>query len=60
MTMMEGRTAEGGGEGVEYQEEEAGKNEPLFHGGLRLQSNLLDMEDEEPLFVMELTTEERD
>jgi hypothetical protein len=33
--------------------------EPLFRGGCRLRSNLLDMDDEEPLFVMELTAQEK-
>jgi hypothetical protein len=33
--------------------------EPLFHCGCRLRSNLLDMDDEEPLFVMELTSQEK-
>jgi hypothetical protein len=44
---------------VEYQEEEAGVNKPFFHRGLHLRSNFLDMDDEEPLFVMEIATEER-
>jgi hypothetical protein len=30
--------------------------EPLFCDGCRLRSNLLDMDDEDPLFVMELTS----
>jgi hypothetical protein len=30
-----------------------------FHRGFRLHSNLLDMDDEEPLFVMELTSQEK-
>jgi hypothetical protein len=33
--------------------------ESLFRRGCRLRSNLLDMEDEEPLFVMELTSQEK-
>jgi hypothetical protein len=33
--------------------------EPLFHRGCRLCSNLLDMDDEEPFFVMELTSQEK-
>jgi hypothetical protein len=58
-----GEDSGGEDDGVEYQEEEeeeveAGENKPLFRRGLRLWPNLLDMEDEEPLFVMELTTEE--
>jgi hypothetical protein len=40
------------GEGVECQEEETRENDPLFHRGHHLWSNLLDTEDEEPLFVM--------
>jgi hypothetical protein len=47
-------------EGAEFQHEEATENEPLFRRGRHLWSNLLDMEDEEPLFVMELRTEEID
>jgi hypothetical protein len=47
-------------EGVEFQHEEATENEPLFRCARHLRSNLLDMEDEEPLFVMELTMEEID
>jgi hypothetical protein len=43
-------------EGVNFKHE----NEPLFRRGRHLWSNLLDIEDEEPLFVMELTTEEID
>jgi hypothetical protein len=31
--------------------------EPLFRDGCRLDSNLLDMDDEEPLFFMELTSQ---
>jgi hypothetical protein len=48
------------GVGVEFQHEEATEDERLFRRGRHLRSNLLDMEDEEPLFVMELTTEEID
>jgi hypothetical protein len=33
--------------------------EPIFHDGCRLCSNLLDMDDEEPLFIMELKSQER-
>jgi hypothetical protein len=33
--------------------------EPLFHRGCRLRLNLLDMDDEEPLFVMELTSQDK-
>jgi hypothetical protein len=47
-------------DGVEFLHEEPTENDPLFHRGRHLRSNLLDMEDEEPLFVMELTTEEMD
>jgi hypothetical protein len=47
-------------EGVKFQHEEATENEPLFRRGRHLRSNLLAMEEEEPLFVMELTTEEID
>jgi hypothetical protein len=47
-------------EGVKFQHEEETENEPLFRRGRHLRSNLLDIEDEEPLFVMELTTEEID
>jgi hypothetical protein len=45
---------------VKFQHEEETESEPLFHRGRHLGSNLLDIEDEEPLFVMELTTEEID
>jgi hypothetical protein len=45
-------------EGVEYQEE-VRYNEALFHCGRRLRSNLLDMEDEESLFVMEIMREDK-
>jgi hypothetical protein len=45
---------------VKFQHEEETENEPLFRRGHHLWSNLLDIEDEEPLFVMELTTEEID
>jgi hypothetical protein len=44
------------GVGVEFQHEEATENEPIFRCGNHLWSNLLDMEGEEPLFVMELAT----
>jgi hypothetical protein len=47
-------------EGVKFQHEEETENEPLFRRGRHLRSNLLDIEDEEPLFVMKLTTEEID
>jgi hypothetical protein len=47
-------------EGVEFQHEEATENERLFRRGRHLRSNLLDIKDEEPIFVMELTTEEID
>jgi hypothetical protein len=47
-------------EGVEFQHEELTENEPRFRRGRHLWSNLLDIEDEEPLFVMELMTEEID
>jgi hypothetical protein len=33
--------------------------EPLFHRGCRLRSNLLDMDDEEPIFYMELTSQDK-
>jgi hypothetical protein len=45
---------------MKFQHEEETENEPLFRRGRHLQSNLLDIEDEEPLFVIELTTEEID
>jgi hypothetical protein len=44
-------------EGVKFQEEDATENEPFFRRGHHLRSNLLDMENEEPLFMMELTME---
>jgi hypothetical protein len=47
-------------EGVKFQHEEETENEPLFRRRRYLRSNLLEIEDEEPLFVMELTTEEID
>jgi hypothetical protein len=47
-------------EGVKFQHEEETENEPLLRRGRHLRSNLLDIEDEEPLFVMEITTEEID
>jgi hypothetical protein len=34
--------------------------EPLFRDGCRLRSNVLDNDDEEPLFVMKLTSQEKD
>jgi hypothetical protein len=34
--------------------------EPLFSDVCRLRSDLLDMDDEEPIFVMELTSQEKD
>jgi hypothetical protein len=45
-------------EGVKFQHEEETENEPLFRRGRHLRSNLLDIEDEEPMFVTELATEE--
>jgi hypothetical protein len=60
MTTMEGGGSGEEDKGVEFQHEEATENEPLFRRGSHLRSNLLDMEYEEPLFVMELTTEEID
>jgi hypothetical protein len=33
--------------------------EPIFHRGCLLRSNLLDMDDEQPLFVVELTLQEK-
>jgi hypothetical protein len=33
--------------------------EPFFRDGFRLRLNLLDMDDEDPLFVMELISQER-
>jgi hypothetical protein len=45
----------------EDNDEDEGMEElqPLFHDGCHLRSNLLDMDDEEPLFVMDLTSQER-
>jgi hypothetical protein len=46
---------------IENEEDDEGMEElePLVHRGGRLSSNLLDMDDEEPLFVMELTSQEK-
>jgi hypothetical protein len=45
--------------GNDEEEELMEELEPLFHNGCRLCSNLLDMDDEEPLFVMDLTSQEK-
>jgi hypothetical protein len=46
---------------IDNEEDDEGMEElePLFHRGCHLRSNLLDMNDEEPLFVMELTSQEK-
>jgi hypothetical protein len=46
---------------IDNEEDDEGMEElePLFNRGCRLRSNLLDMDDEEPLFVMELTSQEK-
>jgi hypothetical protein len=44
---------------IDKEDEVTEELEPLFLDGCRICSNLLDMADEEPLFVMELTSEER-
>jgi hypothetical protein len=46
---------------IENEEDDEGMKElePLFRRGCRLRSNLLDMDDEEPIFVMELTSQEK-
>jgi hypothetical protein len=46
---------------IDNEEEDEGMEElePLFCDGCRLHSIFLDMDDEEPLFVMELTSQEK-
>jgi hypothetical protein len=46
---------------IDNEEEDEGMEElePIFCDGCRIRLNLLDMDDEEPLFVMDLTSHEK-
>jgi hypothetical protein len=45
---------------IDNEEDDEGMEELEPHRGCRLRLNLLDMDDEEPLSVMELTSQEKD